>query len=52
MNRRSVVLLGLFGVAVVKCATATPSPAQIPEDKIVLPKLTPPPVLLQLVSAG
>jgi hypothetical protein len=41
MSRRSVGLLGLFVVAEMMCGTATPSAAQTPNDKIVLPKLDP-----------
>jgi heme A synthase len=41
MNRPSVGLLGLLVVAVMMGATATPSAAQTPYDKMVLPKLDP-----------
>ena len=44
MNRRCVLVLGFFVVAVMMCATATPVPARIPEDQIVLPKFAPPPL--------
>lgn len=41
MSRRSVMFLGLFVSAVMMCAMATPSAAQTPYDKTVIPNLDP-----------